>query len=180
MNVVYAEAVFEHALGHLSEPLQGLCSEVVNDLHFREGYGARKHHHNFKGGLFIHTAEVVENCLAVDDALGLDMDVLLTAAIWHDYLKIREYEVDQKGELQYTQFKREIGHIAGSFAAFWQCAQEAGVDTATIMRVCHCILAHHGRPEWGSAITPQTREALTLHWADCMSAFFENGTYKAK
>jgi len=54
------------------------------------------------------------------------------------------------------------------------------VDKATILKVAHCILAHHGRPEWGSAITPQTPEALTLHWADCLSAFFENGSYKEK
>jgi 3'-5' exoribonuclease len=179
MTFSTAEAIFEQALDYLDEPLKGLCFEVVMDLNFREGYGANKHHHNYKGGLFLHTAEVVQNCLAAD-ALGLDMQVLITAAIFHDYLKIEEYGLDQKGELQYTEFKRMIGHIAGSFAEFAVSAQEAGVDKATILKVAHCILAHHGRPEWGSAITPQTPEALTLHWADCMSAFFENGTYKEK
>src|SRR5262245_9123685 len=161
MTFECAEAVFEDALDHLDEPLQSLCFEIVMDLNFREGYGAKKHHHNFKGGLFIHTAEVVENCLAAD-VLGLDMQVLITAAIWHDYLKIEEYAADQKGEPEYTEFKRMIGHIAGSFAEFAVSAQEAGVDKETIRKVAHCILAHHGRPEWGSAIIPQTPEALTL------------------
>jgi len=174
-----AEVVFATALDSLDQPLQDLCTAVVMDLNFREGYGARKHHHNFKGGLFIHTAEVVENCMAAE-VQAVNMQVLITAAIWHDYMKILEYEADEKGEVQYTEIKRKIGHIAGSFAEFAASATAAGVDAKTIREVSHCILSHHGRPEWGSAITPQTPEALTLHWADCMSAWFENGTYKEK
>jgi 3'-5' exoribonuclease len=179
MKFERAEEVFGEALAYLDEPLQTLCWEVVTDYHFRSGYGARKHHHNFVGGLFIHTAEVVQNCLATEN-LGLDMQVLIAAAIWHDYLKIEEYEADDKDEPQYTDFKHKIGHIAGSYAEFAASATAAGVDAKIIKEVSHCILSHHGRPEWGSAITPKTPEALTLHWADCMSAFFENGTYKEK
>jgi 3'-5' exoribonuclease len=179
MTFEQAEEVFENALDHLKEPLQGLCFEVVMDLNFREGYGAKSHHHNYKGGLFVHSAEVVDNCMMAATP-AVDMQVLLTAAIWHDYLKIEEYAADEKGEPQYTDFKHKIGHIAGSFAEFACAANEAGVDKDTSGKVCHCILAHHGRPEWGSAIIPQTPEALTLHWADCLSAFFENGNYKEK
>jgi 3'-5' exoribonuclease len=179
MTFEQAEEVFENALDHLSEPLQGLCFEIVADLNFREGYGAKKHHHNFKGGLFVHTAEVVDNCMMAETP-AVNMQVLITAAIWHDYLKILEYAADEKGEPQYTDFKRRVGHIAGSFAEFAASATDAGVDGNIIREVSHCILSHHGRAEWGSAITPQTPEALTLHWADCMSAFFENETYKEK
>jgi 3'-5' exoribonuclease len=36
--------------------------------------------------------------------------------------------------------------------------------------VGHCILAHHGRQEWGSPIEPQTVEAMIIHYADMLSA----------
>ena len=33
----------------------------------------------------------------------------------------------------------------------------------------HCILAHHGRREWGAPVVPATREAWCVHLADMSS-----------
>ena len=38
------------------------------------------------------------------------------------------------------------------------------------MLLQHIILAHHGIPEFGSAITPKTMEAEVVHMADNLSA----------
>lgn len=76
-----------------------------------------------------------------------------------------------------------VRHIAKSAMMFYasmaiydfRATEMDGVKAATgdrsvIMAVEHCILSHHGRPEWGSVIIPDTQEAVTLHWADLMSA----------
>ena len=34
----------------------------------------------------------------------------------------------------------------------------------------HCILAHHGKLEWGSPVLPQTIEANIVHIADLLSS----------
>ena len=48
------------------------------------------------------------------------------------------------------------------------------VNPDLMEEVSHVILAHHGRLEWGSPIEPQTPEALIVHQADMLSAYFTN------
>ncbi len=165
---------------NLSSPiLQNLCKIVIDDKDFINGYGAKSHHHNYKGGLLIHTAEVLKNCMSVNLEY-LNKDVLIVSAIWHDYLKKKDYDTNSKDEIIYTSYKEKIYHISGSWAEFYHQAKLLNVSEEFIENVGHCMLSHHGRPEWGSAITPKTPEAVVLHWADCMSAWFENGKFKEK
>lgn len=140
---------------------------------------AKSHHHNYMGGLVAHTAEVLKNCLSVELDY-LNEDVLIVACIWHDYLKKKDYALNDKGEIIYTDYKDKIYHISGSWAEFYHQATLLKIDPGFIENVGHCLLSHHGRAEWGSPITPKTPEAVVLHWADCMSAWFENGKYKEK
>jgi len=44
------------------------------------------------------------------------------------------------------------------------------VDAQYHDAVLHCILSHHGRREWGSAVAPSSREAWLVHLADMKSA----------
>lgn len=46
------------------------------------------------------------------------------------------------------------------------------LEAQTEKAVGHCILAHHGRKDWGSPIEPQTQEAYLLHAADTWSSRF--------
>jgi 3'-5' exoribonuclease len=108
----------------------------------------------------------------------VNRDVLITAALWHDYCKIYEYtEPLGNGVWDYStdNYRNRIGHIAGSVLAFYQRA-EAGcnnIKQPVLDAIAHCILAHHGPVrEWGSPVAPQTLEALILHQADMLSAKF--------
>ena len=159
--------------------LEKLCQIVLNDKAFLNGYGAKSHHHNFQGGLLVHTAEVLENCLSVHLDY-LDKDVLIVAAIWHDFLKKKDYALNEQNEIVYTTYKEQIHHISGGWAEFYHQAKKMNIDEKFIERVGHCLLSHHGRKEYGSPVIPQTPEASILHWADSMSAFFQNGKYKEK
>lgn len=159
--------------------LRKLCEIVITDKEFLEGFGAKSHHHNYKSGLLIHTAEVLENVLSVNLDY-LNKDILIVSAVWHDYLKKKDYTLNEKNEIIYTEYKEKIYHISGSWAEFYHQAKLIGIDEKIIETIGHCLLSHHGRPEWGSAITPRTPESVVLHWADCMSAWFENGKFKEK
>lgn len=179
MNYEEAQVFLRLTASTLSDPYKALCNRVINTTEFLFAPAAQKHHHAYAGGLVVHTAEVLENCKhALEGGVELDRDILYTAAIWHDYLKIRDYRKIGVEQYEYTDYKRQIYHIAGSFAEWNHRAMEYGLPQDKIDAVGHCILSHHFCPEWGSAIRPQTPEATTLCWADQMSAWFENGKYK--
>lgn len=126
-------------------------------------------------------------------------DILIAAALWHDVMKVNEYHVQDwtgvkqatldrirylakrcdinnfevwiKDSFQVKMFGHHEHIIAGAMEFAKWAAHYCGVsNTDTIDAVTHCILAHHGRKEWGSPVEPQTIEALILHQSDMLSA----------
>lgn len=155
---------------HISGKLRDCCWFVTTHLAFRQGYGATKHHHNYKGGLVNHTYEVLMYALGIAKQFPeADLSILVISALWHDFAKIYDYETNTEGQPQNAQYKAQIHHIHGSAIEFAIKATQYDVDQEVINKVVHCILSHHGRPEWGSAIVPQTLEATILHFADYLS-----------
>lgn len=165
----------------VESPFQVLNGAVLDDPAFLRSPGARSRHHNYPGGLVVHTCEVafIARNMACKP-LTVDMTVLVTAAIWHDYGKIYDYKIIGEESLglpkyDYTEHKERISHVHRS-------AIELGVVAArmikaahhlpsnTVDAIFHCILSHHGRADWGSVIEPQTVEARILHYADMLSA----------
>lgn len=149
------------------------------------------HHHNYEGGLAIHTLEVTDYALGIAALFpSVNRDVLIAACLWHDVAKIREYVLMNTGDavsrdikhlpkppISYKSWVKDetyqdrIGHIPGSAILFAQAAASHGVDQPVIDAVTHAILAHHGPVrDWGSPVAPQTVEALILHQADMLSA----------
>jgi 3'-5' exoribonuclease len=139
-------------------------------------------HHACEGGLLAHTVEVCDIISGMNGAFDSfcykppDMDILIAAALWHDVMKVEEYERSETAAVsgimwRHTDtYSKRIGHICGGAALFQKQAWMSNVDTTVIEAVTHCILAHHGRKEWGSPVEPQTLEALILHQADMLSA----------
>jgi 3'-5' exoribonuclease len=146
-------------------------------------------HHAYSGGLVVHTAEVLERALLMADFYRnpnehQKYDVLIAAAIWHDFAKIHEYTfLEGNGpfapaNIRKEPYKKLIAHVAGSYAEFLNAAKATNLaqeDPDLTDRVGHCILAHHGRKEWGSPVEPQTEEAFILHSADMWSSNFGPG-----
>jgi 3'-5' exoribonuclease len=141
---------------------------VLCDSRFCESPGGSEEHpHNkYAGGLAIHTAEVMRNVFFMT---GFPSDELITAVIWHDYMKIRDYEIAEDGKVVKTQYQINIRHVAGSAMEFHHQAVDY-LPLKTLEKIEHLILSHHGRMEWGSPVEPKTAEAFILHAADMMSA----------
>lgn len=161
---------------YLHGSLLTIALDVIYDLNFQKAPGSGGNHHAYEGGLVSHTYEVVDNAIVFGSAGTLyrvRMDILVLAAILHDYEKIHEYRINEDGTIDKLPYRRLIHHVHGSFAHFLKLADKHGLyDDWRKEQIGHCILAHHGRPEWGSSIYPQTPEAMLLHHADMMSAFF--------
>ena len=182
MNTIYTDRLRSLIDSIHSQPLRETCRTLLTDAAFLKAPAAAKMHHAYTGGLVVHTVEVAEIALQIaastDDHTNamLNRDILLTAALWHDYCKIHEY-TEVNGEWIYStdNYNRRIGHITGSVLAFLVRA-EAGcnnITQPTLDAITHAMLAHHGPVrEWGSPVAPQTIEALILHQADMLSANF--------
>lgn len=165
-----------------SVTLRDCCRRILDDPRFLTWPASLSFHHAYEGGLLAHTVEVAD--YALGSAIpGTDTNVLIAAALWHDYSKVEEYyriggpgrhdsidDFAQPVEWKHTDYGKRIHHIQGSAIAFTLAATESGVRHEVIDAVVHCILAHHGRREWGSPVEPQTLEALLLHQADLISA----------
>jgi 3'-5' exoribonuclease len=150
----------------LQEPYYKLCKFAIGTYFL--GYGGAHHHHAYLGGLAVHTAEVMEHAISMAGPT-IDLEVLLTAVCWHDYDKLKEYQLEEGGKIGYTDYIRTIGHVAGSALAFSFHAA-GGLPPAKRDAIVHCILSHHGRREWGSPVEPATREAWILHASDMLSS----------
>lgn len=140
---------------------------------FRNSSAAKMVHHGFVGGLLEHTLSVTKLCDYYCDAYPvLKRDLLLTAAMCHDIGKIRE--ISSFPENDYTDEGQLLGHIViGSQMVAEQAAKIQGFPHELLTQVQHCILAHHGKYEFGSPKIPALIEALALNYADDTDAKLE-------
>lgn len=175
--------------------LRKTCETILTIDKFFTWPASLSFHHAYEGGLLAHTVEVCDYALGICRPLvPVNVDILIAAALWHDFMRMEEYRffwdwpdntvgqrllavpgTDESGLQKFfghTDYGKRIHHIAGSTAEFTIAAREHGVGKAMIEEVQHCILAHHGRKDWGSPVEPQTLEALILHQADMLSAKF--------
>ena len=146
----------------------------VKDEAFKKAFcnssAAKTVHHGFVGGLLEHTLSVTKLCDYYCSAYPiLKRDLLLTAAMCHDIGKIRE--ISPFPENDYTNDGQLLGHIVmGSQMIGERAAEIAGFPHELLAQVQHCILAHHGKYEFGSPKIPAIIEALALNHADVTDA----------
>ena len=149
----------------------------VNDQDFIKAFcnssAAKSIHHGFVGGLLEHSLSVAKICDFYCSLYPiLKRDLLVTAALCHDIGKVRE--ISGFPENNYTDEGQMLGHIMiGSWMAGEKAAQIAGFPQDILMQVQHCILAHHGKYEYGSPKIPAIIEAMALFHADDTDAKLE-------
>ena len=133
---------------------------------------AKVMHHNYVGGLMVHTIECVEFALKNLDmfSMHLDKDTMIAACILHDIGKIFEYTIDtETGIIDYAPDFREEW-ISHSQYGFSLCMMNG------FKLIAKMIAAHHGRDEWGAMIDLDQKdlesELYFLHFMDNLSAKF--------
>ena len=154
----------------LSEFVAGLLFE--HEKEFKITPAAKLMHHNYIGGLMVHTIECVqfaEHNLKMF-MMKLNRDIMIAACILHDIGKIFEYTIDlETGIVDYDEnFRSEW--ISHSQYGFSLCMMNG------FKRIAKMIAAHHGREDWGAMIDLDQKdlepELYFLHFMDNLSAKF--------
>lgn len=133
---------------------------------FKRHSAAKSVHHGFLGGLLEHTLSVTDMCNYFANAYpNIHRDLLITAALFHDMGKIDEIASFPRND--YTDEGQLLGHIFIGAKKLSQAASQIdGFPKKLENELLHCILAHHGKLEFGSPKVPALLEAMALHLAD--------------
>jgi 3'-5' exoribonuclease len=162
--------------------LKSLLDLFFEDKEFVKMYmnspSAMTHHHNYVGGNLEHTVGVIRLCKNISDMYpGINKDLVITGAILHDIGKLKEYV--SKAAVEKTDEGNFIGHIV--IGDRWirekiDVLRKKGnsFDNELENKLCHIILSHHGKYEYGSPRMPKTIEAMTVHAADMMDSQVKN------
>ena len=120
-------------------------------------------HHNYKGGLIQHSISVVELAYLIANRFnGVDIDLVITAALIHDIGKTLEYTED--GNISKVGIFRD--HISIGAEIIDNACETLNMPEDLRNHLIHIILSHHGKEEWGSTKKPGTKEAFIIHIAD--------------
>lgn len=134
--------------------------------------GAKMMHHNYIGGLIVHTLECLKYADVNIEAFfqRVNRDEVYAACLLHDIGKVFEYTVDtESGLIDYNEeFRKEW--ITHSQYGFSLCMN------AGFKRVARMIAAHHARTEWGAIIDLNEKDlepyVYLIHHIDDLSAKF--------
>lgn len=167
----YVGEISNHYLKALLEEF--FVKDEVFIKKFKNASAAKSVHHCFVGGLLEHTVSVANLCKYY--ALKYPMlkkDLVVSAALLHDIGKVKE--ISSFPENDYTDEGNLLGHIVmGAEMVGQKAALIDGFPKSLENELKHCILAHHGKLEFGSPKKPALIEAVALNYADDLDAKME-------
>ena len=133
---------------------------------------AKLMHHNYSGGLIVHTYECCQIAESIVNTVyqRINTDNLFAACLLHDIGKIYEYKIDiDSGLIDYDEdFKRDwLSHTQYGYSL---CMSKG------FKQVARMIAAHHGRSDWGALIDLNDKDlessVYIVHHIDDLSAKF--------
>lgn len=172
------EEIFQELLVYVNRIKDSKLREFVTEIYTNNkdkilvSPAAKMMHHNYIGGLMVHTLE----CLKYAEInLGiffqkLNNDEVFAACLLHDIGKIFEYTINtESGLIDYDEnFRKEW--ITHSQYGFSICMN------AGFKRVAKMIAAHHARAEWGAIVDLNEKDldpfVYLIHHIDDLSAKF--------
>lgn len=145
-----------------------------------------------------HLYNMLQNAMHYHDSTP-NYDSIMTSILFHDIGKLMEY--DHAGKTfagsaflfptaDHTALENRkqagitidalggmIGHIPYGVLMLTRIIETESIEipVETIHQMSHCILCHHGLPEWGSCVrTPQSIEGYLIHIIDYLDSRYEN------
>ena len=154
---------------HLRELLARLLdpsTEIGRRWH--QAPAAKYYHQAYRHGLLEHCLSVAQgvHAMAAGPFHDVDHDLAVTGALLHDVGKVQAYRM-QNGAIELTDAGKLLGEIPlGYYLVRREIERIDGFPAADAQAVLHIVLAHHGKLEHGSPVTPCTREATLVHMID--------------
>lgn len=151
---------------HLKLLLDSFFSNDKFISKFTQNSAAKSVHHAYIGGLIEHSLYVTKICDNMCKLYStLNRDLLITVALLHDIGKIKEISAFPDND--YTDDGQLLGHIyMGAEMIEMKARNIDGFPRELLNEIKHCILAHHGKKEYGSPVLPSIIEAAALNIAD--------------
>lgn len=171
----------ERSFDNLYEEFNALISKVDNEYSialinkilddedlaskFFNHTAAKSIHHNYIRGLLEHTIGLMRMCNYFAENYGADLNIMLPACLYHDIGKV--YEITLPPESEYTFDGTLLGHLVIGYEILSKNIDKiSNFPPKLATNIKHCVLAHHGKLEYGSPKVPATLEAMALHLAD--------------
>lgn len=153
--------------------LENIFADEATARKFKRAPAAKTMHHPYLGGLLEHTLSLVRLCRMVGAHYdGIDVDLLMTGAVLHDFGKIDELTYERA--FGYTNDGQMIGHLVMETMMVADRIREIeGFPDELRRHLLHMLLAHHGKLEFGSPKLPMTPEALILAYLDDLDSKVE-------
>ena len=134
--------------------------------------GAKMMHHNYIGGLMVHTLECLKYADVNLEAFfqRVNKDEVYAACLLHDIGKVFEYTIDiESGIIDYNEeFRKEW--LTHSQYGFSICMN------AGFKKIAKMIAAHHARTDWGAIVDLNEKDLepiiYLVHHLDDLSAKF--------
>ena len=173
-NLDEMKSEFEEVVSSITNSYLKQLLEKIFDDEAREKYinvpAGKAWHHAYIHGLLEHTLEIIKICnLACDIHHELNRDLLIAAAILHDFGKVEELTF--KTSFDYTDKGKLIGHIVIAAMRIEEKAMEIPDFPEDLKnQLIHLVLSHQGRLEHASPVIPKMAEAVVLYHADELSA----------
>lgn len=172
------DKIYNEILGYVDKFSDQKLKKFIQD-YFKEheakikiAPAAKRFHHNYLGGLLVHTLECLKFAKANMDVFEqkVDAETVYAACILHDIGKIFEYNIDiETGLVDHDEtFKKEW--VTHSQYGFSLCMMN-GFKTIAKM-----IAAHHSRKDWGAIVDLESNDLepiyYLMHHIDDLSAKF--------
>ena len=138
---------------------------------FKVVSAAKRMHHYKRGGLLRHVKEMLDLALFVQKMYPTaNKDLLIAGVIYHDIMKVEEYQYANGLAEDFSKKGFLFGHIFLGAELPKKYVSEEEANSEEIEMLQHIILSHHGRLEWGSPVEPATIEAIIVHHVDNLDA----------
>lgn len=150
----------------------GVCPD------FFEAPAAKVYHHARIGGLAEHSLSVVRYALALREASNsrpnINRDLIIAGGFLHDIGKTRTY-ITESFKFDYSDDGYLEEHIAiGARLIELEVSKISGFPEETRRKLMHIVLSHHGELQFGSPVTPKTREAILIWLCDNIDSRLDN------
>ena len=150
----------------LGDLLSSFFMDEVFLTKFKEHSAGKSIHHAYVGGLLEHTLDVTRICETLASQYpAINRDLLITAALFHDIGKVQELTTFPEND--YSDEGTLLGHLFIGAEMIGERARKIeGFPENLLKELQHCILSHHGDPQYGAVKQPMIIEAVALSFAD--------------
>ena len=133
-------------------------------------------HHSFRGGLLMHTWNMMKMACNVAELYEsvIDRSLLLSATFLHDIAKIQEFDLSELGLVKdYSKPGQLLGHLYMGAVEVQKICEKLNVSAEKSLLLQHMILSHHGELDKGAVVQPKCAEAEALHIIDLLDSRLE-------